>query len=79
MRSWTLGPDEGQTLLVYEPAPGTPHEDAIRLLATWQVTPAGIPADTDHCPRKAQIPEMDGTMKHRAFEGCARRHRSDQD
>lgn len=40
-----LAPDEGLTMLVYPPAPGTPYEDAIRLLAAWQAAPAGVPAD----------------------------------
>ena len=44
----SLAPDEGLTMLVYPPAPGTPYEDAIRLLATWQAAPAGVPAGTDH-------------------------------
>ncbi|WP_235021887.1 helix-turn-helix transcriptional regulator [Rathayibacter sp. VKM Ac-2754] len=41
-----LGPDEGLTMLVYPPTPGTPYEDAIRLLALWQATSEGVPADT---------------------------------
>lgn len=43
----SIGPDEGLTMLVYPPAPGTPYEDAIRLLAAWQATPAGVPVDTE--------------------------------
>jgi hypothetical protein len=44
----TIGSDAGLTMLVYPPAPGTPYEDAIRLLAAWQATPAGVPANTEH-------------------------------
>jgi hypothetical protein len=43
----TIGPDAGLTMLVYPAAPGTPYEDAIRLLAVWQATPDGVPADTN--------------------------------
>jgi len=43
----SIGPDEGLTMLVYPPAPGTPYEDAIRLLAAWQATPSGVPAETE--------------------------------
>ncbi len=38
--------EQGLSLLVYTPEPGTGTEEALRLLASWTATAAGIAADT---------------------------------